>query len=131
MTTIKTFDRANLKAIAADIDAALAEVAKKYGLETLKGGAVTFGAGSFTMKVEGKSSVGSEQEKAMFVSMAKSYGLDPEILSFDGFRLVGFDAKRRAKPWMIRKDGDPEDKTYITDLRGAQLRFTPKAADAA
>lgn len=126
--TIKTFDKANLKTLIADIDAALAEVAKKHGLESLKTSRVTYDAGSFRTQLEGKSSVGTEREVEFFKSMAANYGLDSSILSFDGFRLVGFDAKRRSKPWMIRKDGDAEDKTYIIDTNAAKLRFAPKAA---
>lgn len=123
--TIQTFNTSNLKVLRTDIDAALAEVAKKHGI-SLSLGKMTYGSGNFTAKVEGKSSVGDEQEKALFESYAKTYGLQTDIVSFDGFRLVGFDAKRRAKPWLIRKDGDPADRTYVIDQQGAKLRFAAK-----
>lgn len=50
-----TLDRDLLKALRVDIDAALAAVAQKHGVKTLRTGNATFdpGAGSFTFKLEG------------------------------------------------------------------------------
>ena len=50
MATVKTFDRANLKTIRADIDAALAAVAKKHGIN-LSIGNIRFDANEFTTKL--------------------------------------------------------------------------------
>ena len=52
MTTVKTFDRDTLKTLRADIDQALAVVAKAYGIN-LSMGAIRFGANEFTTKLTG------------------------------------------------------------------------------
>lgn len=50
MATVKTFDRANLKTIRADLEAALAKVSAKHGI-ALSAGAISFNSNSFTTKV--------------------------------------------------------------------------------
>lgn len=50
MATVKTFDRANLKTIRADLEAALAAVSAKHGI-ALSTGSISFNANSFTTKV--------------------------------------------------------------------------------
>lgn len=67
MTTV---NKAMLKAVRADLDAALAEVAKKHGLQTFKSGNCTFDptAGSFNFKVEGtvEGGIGKEGARLQF-----------------------------------------------------------------
>lgn len=50
MTTITDFNRANLKNIHADINKALAEVSKKYGI-TIGTGGIRFSANDFTCRI--------------------------------------------------------------------------------
>lgn len=63
MATVKTFDRANLKTLRADIDQALAAVAKKHGIDLSIGG-IRFDANEFTTKITGATKAASAKEAA-------------------------------------------------------------------
>lgn len=66
-----------LAAIRADIDAALAGVATKHKLMSLKCGAGTYGASNFSLKVEGIAEGGSTAEAQRYEFNAKTMGLLP------------------------------------------------------
>lgn len=70
--------REMLRAIRADIDAALVTVAEKYELKSLTTGSATFGSSHFTIKLDGVSVGGKTKEAERYESpSAKFLGLPP------------------------------------------------------
>jgi hypothetical protein len=63
---MSTLSKAVLQAMRADLDKALADVAKKHGLQSLRSGNCTFNpdSGNFTMKVEGIAQGGTDKKSA-------------------------------------------------------------------
>lgn len=93
MSNIKSFDRATLKSIRIEIDAALAQLAAKHGF-SMKLGAVRFTETNFTGKVEASLS-GEAPEVQRYRDMCGVYGLDAKMLGknvhFAGevFKVIG------------------------------------------
>lgn len=127
--TITAFNKIALKNLRPEIDAALKAVADKHGIE-LRLGNISFTEATFTAKVEGKiEALADEAARKLFLEMAEMYGLDPEKISPDGYRLVGFEPKKRSKPWKIEKVAAPGPIYVIDDIQ-AEMRFKKAAPPA-
>lgn len=70
-----------LKSFRADLDAAIAGLAKKYDLSELRSGRASYTAGSFTMKIEGVAAGGKSKAASMYED-ASFLGLPPLGFSF-------------------------------------------------
>jgi hypothetical protein len=67
-----------LRALRVDIDAALADVAKKHGLQQLHAGSCTYDpAGAFTFKLEGVAEGGVDKNGGRYINEYKMLGLPP------------------------------------------------------
>ena len=116
---ITKFDKPTLQALRVEIDAGLAAVGAKHGLE-IRLGHISYTAASFTAKVEASlPGAKAEHDASTLKRMAEVYGLEPGKVSMDGYELVGFLATRRSRPWLGRKNG----KDYVFDLPGARMRW--------
>lgn len=106
-TKINQFDRTNLRALQADIDAALAAMAEKHGIQ-IKAGGASFGATAATFKVElaviGDGGVAKTRHATEFELFASSYGLAPTDLGREftykgnGYKITGLSTKSRRFP---------------------------------
>lgn len=82
MDKVKTVE--TLKRIRPEIDAALAEIAKKYGVKSLKLGRMTYdSSGSFKGSVEGVMEGGLSLDAQMYEAIREYEGLPPLGTSFD------------------------------------------------
>ena len=111
-----TVDKALLRAIRPDIDAALVAVAKKYGLQKLSLANATFDprAGAFTFKLEGLADGAIGKEAALYTSPdARFLGLPPLGTAFTsggrGYKTAGLN-KAGTKVLCDRVD---DGKTYL------------------
>jgi hypothetical protein len=130
---ITKFDKINLSAIRADIDAALAEVAKKHGI-SLRAASAKYADSNFTMKVEGatldesgKASLREAEDFRRYASLIglKNEDLGREFLTPKGkrYRLVGFRAKSRKFPMLCEDLSDGKlyclpEKVVVDVLKG-------------
>lgn len=124
---ITSFDKQNLAILRKEIDAALNAVAARHGIE-LKIGNISFDAGRFGTKLEGKSDSNADQEQKYAINMANLYDIDATktYTKADGttMQIVRFDSKKRKMPWIVRaQDG----KLYKISDEEARRRF-PKSA---
>lgn len=115
MTT--TITKATCRAVRVDLDAALAEIGARFGIE-LKAGGIRFDAGSIRIAVEGKVAglaIDQTDEGRAFVALAHTYGLKPEHLGvevIDGAKrltVVGLNISAPKNPVVLR---DEAGKTY-------------------
>lgn len=113
MTKIVKFDKLNLEFLRKDIDAALAEVAKSYGIK-LSIGNIKYSNDSFRTQLEGAVLTGDGNamtaEAKMFVSLADHDGMNKSWL-FKEFtvggvkhRIVGYRSRASKKPVMTKTD---------------------------
>lgn len=99
--------KAQVQAIYNDIDAALAEIAKKHGLDKLKLGNCSFSNDGFTSKLEGIFSGGESKEMQKLRLHAFSYGLKEDVCnatikySNAEYKVIGL----RSKNMLIERDG--------------------------
>lgn len=132
--TITTFDRANLQALRPEIDAALAAVAQKHGIE-LRLGNISFDptGTSFTSKIEGKAGAFGETKRKEAIEYAKIFcGVDASAPcefpnpTVQGAVLVEYRGGRSSRPWVYEKGG----KQYITTDANMKLMW-PKVVEEA
>lgn len=116
--TISQFDKGNLKGLRAEIDAALAVVAKNNGI-TLTLGHISFQAGEFTAKLNGACEAKGDQDKQNAEMFARASGFDISKPSADGYTVVRYNTRSRAKPWVITKGG----KEYVAADGWMRQRF--------
>jgi hypothetical protein len=111
MPTIKTFDRTNLRVLAAEVSAALEPVAKKYGLSLVRGNG-TFSPTNYRLKVEFNvvqdgATAATRQEVVDFQRSAHFYGLDPSDLGKTVnvygkmYKIIGLMPNRRRYPILV------------------------------
>lgn len=120
---ITSFEKQTFTFLRAEIDAALNAVAAKHGI-TLKIGNISFDAGKFSTKLEGKCEASGDQEQKMAIQMARLYDIDATktYTKADGttMTIVRFDSKKRKMPWILRaQDG----KMYQISDEEAKRRF--------
>jgi len=132
---IDSFDRTNLRLISADLEAALAPVAAKYGITFSYRGA-RFLADNATFKIEaatiGSGGVVNTRERDNFKLYASMYGLkdtdlDREI-SYAGkkYIIIGLNTRRQKYPIVAKRVED--GKTILLTCEGvksALLRQIP------
>lgn len=91
MTT--KLSRQNIKDIRAEMDRALGAIAKRFGLEEIKTGRISFTSESFTAKVEGRVEGGLTKEGRRYQQFQLVYKLPPmtEIFVYAGsqYRITG------------------------------------------
>jgi len=103
MANVSAFDKNNLKTIRADVDAALAAVAKKHGI-TLSIGRITFTGETFTTKMtavtNSKSAPGAATVNPEEVKYAKNFIAD---CTFYGFKRedLGKTVQYNGKPYIL------------------------------
>lgn len=121
MAAIKAFDKSNLKAVRADLNAALATVAAKHGI-TLNVGNITFRADSFSTKLTaitnnataGAPALGNVKWTADFLKNGMRFGFAKADLgkTFNYYgeevTIVGLRSKARQPVVLAKKNG-----TYI------------------
>lgn len=124
------FNKATLATLRPEVQAALDAIAAKHGI-TLKLGNIGFSpdGGSFSSKIEGKvEAIANAAEEARFREYATMYGYDPDKVAATPqgeAKLVGFNPKARAKPWIIGIG----DKRYVVDERYADFYFKKPASE--
>jgi hypothetical protein len=117
-----TENRGALTTIRADMKAALADVEAKFGVRFDLNGSMSYQADQFSMRVVcAIPSLNTAKRDNDLAMMAKSYNLDLKKTSFDGFKLVGFNARARARPWVVRKVST--GKEYIMRYDAVEARF--------
>jgi hypothetical protein len=139
-------NRPLLVTLRADMDAALAAVAKKYGI-AIRVGNASYTSAAATFKVE-LAVVGEGQEgedpavlraAASWKSAAMLYeyqGLNPDWLgkSFESmgvtYTIIGLDAKKRSRPVLCRKSDAPS-KIYLLPIEKVVYNMTMKTKRAA
>lgn len=125
--TITTFDKNNLGALRAELDAALKAVADAHGI-TLRIGTMRFDVATFSATVEGKAGDFGDIAAKQAVDMARAYGIDASAPSTHparlGATLIEYRMKARAKPWVFAYRGQ----NFITNDAGIRAMF-PKVAE--
>ena len=132
---IDSFDRINLRLISADLEAAFAPVAAKYGITFSYKGA-RFLADNATFKIEaatiGASGVANTRERDNFKLYASMYGLkdtdlDKEI-TYNGKRFVikGLNTRRQRYPIVATRVAD--GKTLLLTVEGVKVALIVAAA---
>ncbi len=93
MTATNPLNRTRVRAIKADIDEALLQVARRYGLDSLKCGSASFSSDNLTLKVTGTAAGGKSTEEMKYERMTVRYGLPAygKIFVYAGqsYRIVG------------------------------------------
>jgi hypothetical protein len=115
---ITKLDRTNLKLLRAELDAAVFDVAKKYGI-SLKFGNARFTESTATIKLDiaVKDADGTVVNRGRedFTRYAEMYGLKPEWLDLTflsggkTYKITGLAPNRRKRPVLAETNG----KTYI------------------
>lgn len=117
-----TENRSALSTIRAEMKAALADVEAKFGVRFDLNGSIGYQADQFTLRVVcAIPSLNTARRDDDLAMMAKSYNLDTNKVSHDGFKLVGFNARARARPWVVRKVAT--GKEYIMKTDAVEARF--------
>lgn len=126
MTTIKidNFSPENLRVLRPEIEAALKEVADRFGI-TLTLAKITYDpmTATFRAPIEGKASAAGDLKAKQAVEMARAYGVEctqpsthPRSL---GAVLVEYRTKSRTRPWCYSLGG----KLWLTDDRGLRMMW--------
>lgn len=123
------FNPETLRVLRPEMEAALAAIAEKHGIK-LQLGKMTYtpDGGSFTAKVEAKvEAIASAAEEKLFREAAALFGYDPDKVATTPqgeVRLVGYNPKKRSKPWMLTVAGKPG---YAADDRYCGFYFKADA----
>lgn len=129
---INSFDKSNIKSLREDINAALAEVGKKYGI-SLQAGNASFTATETTFKLLAMvgnktiSDVRAEKTASDLVTYATIYFPDLKLsatYSRGGrtYKIVGYNTRRRTAPLIIvDTKTDKKYKISIDDMRAARV----------
>lgn len=120
-----TENRKVLSTIRADMKAALADVEAKFGVRFDLNGSISFQADQFSMRLTCViPDLNRDKQNDELARYAKQYKLDLKKISFDGYRLVGFQSRRPKRPWVVRNS---KGKEYIMDTRAVEARFGKNA----
>lgn len=122
MTTIKQFDKVNLKVIRKDIDAALKEVMQKHGID-LSIGNISFSSGKFTTRLTGKVEVSEENKEMLTIPMFQVHGFnvgDTFKHNTKTMKIVGYNS-RRPKNCVELEDQNGKKFTASIDAVKAKL----------
>lgn len=100
------------KQFRADVDAALASVGEKYGVD-IKCGNISYGSNHFDTRLNATKKVvnGVSYEQAEFERVCLIYGFDPEDFGKEfevqgkTYKLIGFNPKARKKPIIAECEG--------------------------
>jgi hypothetical protein len=115
-TKISAFDKTNLNAIRNDVNAALAQVAEKYGIKVELGN-ISFQNSTFTGKLNAAIATGNATETVRDIKSVDALkkmlkhcpGVAPltKGVKWRGkvATLVGYESRRRKYPWLIEIDG--------------------------
>lgn len=114
---IETFNRTNLAALRSDIDSAMADIAKRYGI-TIQSGSIRFTAGEAKINMVARATE-SKTVANQFVELMKIKGLraNEEI---NGKTLVRYDRKKIKYPYIY---ADKNGKTYKCSYELAKVLF--------
>lgn len=112
---IKMFTKDNLDLIINDINAALAPVAKRYGLRDLKLGRVSYSNAEFRTSINAKiADEDSEVAKNRMLTLSKSIGYLENIMgremfaqNGDKYRVIDINTKKRKYPIVAENVSDP------------------------
>lgn len=128
---MERFNKSTLQALRPEVQAALDAIATKHGIK-LQLGNIGFSAdgGSFTAKIEGKvEAIADAAADKAFRETAIMFGYDPDKMAdtpLGKAKLVGFNSKKRVKPWIIECEG----KKYVVDDRYCDFYFKISATPA-
>jgi hypothetical protein len=128
---ITSFDRTNLRALAADIDAALKTVADKYGI-SLKERGCSFMANNATFKIEG-AVIGSDgntmtAERQDFIRYAEMYDLKTtdlgRLFTFngEGYTITGLKSRSNKAPILAKSEKNGKSYKFPVALVKAGLK---------
>jgi len=135
---MRTFDKASLRAILADMDAAVAGVAEKHGVK-ISVGRATYEPHNATVKVE-LSTIGEEGEvhsrEAMdYQKHASLFGLDPNSLgakfAMQGelFAITGLKPRSPKFPVLARRNRDGQMMKFTADTVVRAINAEPRKAE--
>ena len=117
MAKIKSFDKATLKALRAEMDAVLAKYGKKTGVE-FEVGNMRFSEAEVDIKVKAKISGAKTRTDTQLELMAKMVGIT-KLTNKDGDRLVEFKPRSSKYPFIFERAG----RRYKCSERQAQVLF--------
>jgi len=130
-TTIKSFDRPTIKALRAEIDAALKAVADRHGI-AITSGSATFSDANVSLKIQlatlGEGGAVNTREAEDFRRNAASFGLAADDLGRSFFSrgktytLVGASVKSYKYPLLCRDDGGKVMKFRAESVRSLLMR---------
>lgn len=102
--TITQFDRSTIRVLDHEINAALKQVADHFSVQiTIDGGSYSGTTYQPKLKIVLVDDItGVAAVDPLFQMMCDRGGLDPSILSYDGYRLVGYKSSRPKFPWDIQ-----------------------------
>lgn len=136
--TIKNIDRAALRILSAEINAALAPLAQRHGI-TLRIGNGTFGGAYATLRLDvatiGEQGQANTREASALDSLGALYGLPGVkvgtvlVLQGDRFTVIGLNAKARKAPVCLRRERD--GKEYKATVEMVKRALGQGAATAA
>ena len=102
MAKIKSFDKATLKALRAEMDAVLAKYGKKTGLD-FEVGNMRFTETEVDIKVKAKVTGAKSRAEQGLEVFAKLYGF--KLTNSNGDRLVEFKERNRKYPFIFERNG--------------------------
>jgi len=97
---IDQFNRTNLAALRSDLDKAMADLSKKYGI-TIQTGSIRFSAGEANIKVVARATESKTVADLFALEMQKIYKLRANI-EINGKTLVRYDRKKIKYPFIYR-----------------------------
>jgi hypothetical protein len=118
MTKFKSFDKTNLKALRAEMQAVL----EKYGVASnleINVGNMKFSEAEVEIKIKAKVKGAKTRTDSLLETMAKLEGL--KLKNSAGDELVEFNTRAYKMPFVYRKASD--GKLYKCDERAAKMRF--------
>ena len=109
MAKIKSFDKSNLRDLRTSIDAALNEVASKYGIKLTIGG-IAFSADNFRAKLEGKCTVVTESGD----TVVKLPSHLPQTFTYNGktWKVVDYKPRNTKYPIIAVKINDIDTRRF-------------------
>ena len=124
-------DKVQLRKLQDEINAHLEVIARRFGLVKLTSGRIVYQpdglSAKITVEAEALSPDGQGSKEKAFLRYADIYGLKPEhlhkefTLSGKRYQLIGFDEKRRKRPFLIKDLAN--QKTYLLTPDQAKLHL--------
>ncbi len=100
MSSIKEFNKQNLKEIREMLNKALAGIHPDLIAEAQN---ASFTSGEVTFKLNIKIKGAKSRAASMLEEIAGYRGIDITKTSADGYKLVGYESKKRTRPWVVEK----------------------------